>query len=381
MNKFGASLILLIICVIVIYVYYCEMYNNSRYQYYINIENREDLKPEFKLEEGDIFDLGPCKNGLINDNGTCKTVYGDNCLISSQCSTSNICFSGICTVKPESWNEKVTTAFDGSQLCINKHLLRLEDNKFIPPMSWWEINKIASITEDEEMGFFLILSEDGDIFRTIADDIITNFNTYTGSINYKKIINIENNMIILTHSGNLLLLDKDFKKTKKITDIKGINLNLFIHDIYTVKDRSLIIKYEETTIIILKNMDNFLFFDNSPNYQVIFGNDINHRILIYNNEIRVYINRIKSKNIKSGKFDIKQGNPIIIKGRYNYATFDKDKQDTVYLMNNKGSIFYFKIRKRKRSKLIDTNVKSIGYKIINSNNNIWALTISKCLNV
>lgn len=67
------------------------------------------------------------------------------CAFTHDCPSGMICFNSTCTYPPRDWNAIINTGYNDHQLCLNAHLMVLNDDKFTMLPSWWSLDGCQDI--------------------------------------------------------------------------------------------------------------------------------------------------------------------------------------------------------------------------------------------
>ena len=100
----------------------------------------------------DLYQSCPCKSGLICDNGICKQEPGSTCVTSSACHSSSVCYIGRCTEQPRTPDERLRTNYKNGVICVNRHFLKLEKDRFIMMDGWLSINGGVHLCDSDISG-------------------------------------------------------------------------------------------------------------------------------------------------------------------------------------------------------------------------------------
>ena len=390
-----------------------------------------------KISSGDLFQSCPCKSGFICEDGICKRAPMGDCVTGSSCIGSQVCFLGACTEQPTTWQERASTAFDENQLCIEGHALRLIGNKFTMPPGWWSLRKVSSIIEDVDTGFFLAASDEGFIFRCLADPVLRNMTLIEQTISIKKLIKLADDIFILTTTGILFKvrrnrgytlpegsqkdsIDDDEENTtigettigetwsyERVHSIGDNEITKPIEDIQVCCNKSNKSNNSEISIVYNKSID--LFFPpgynkfsshNDINWchqrtksfnKMSIGFSINNRVLLYDNHFAFYPEIFdENKIIPDENVDLELGFKIEIKGQFKEALIDPVNELSILVLTNNGDVFRYsfpnltKNHLRRISRISHRHerlIDSIGKKLISSGGNIWLITDKSCMSV
>src|SRR3990172_3674888 len=81
-------------------------------------------------EPGDLYQLCPCKAGLICDQGFCKIENGLECISSLSCTSDNFCFNGICM-------DREKLMIESDKIEYDRNILKLKNDRFVMLPGWW----------------------------------------------------------------------------------------------------------------------------------------------------------------------------------------------------------------------------------------------------
>ncbi len=185
-NQSGAIIALIIILIIVIgYLLYrrsgSDQQSSSDYS-----KGSPKLDQETTLTNRDLYQPCPCNPGLICDQDICKVPSGGECVTSSACTSDHLCFLSRCVSKPSTWEEKVQTSYTKGMICVDHHLLTLDQERFNILPGFWVMKGVTSVCDSNINGFVYVVCEDG-IYRSSVDNIISGTTKINQSLAVKKL--------------------------------------------------------------------------------------------------------------------------------------------------------------------------------------------------
>lgn len=123
-------------------------------------DNKKIRKRNEKVEKNTKLML-KCDDGTISESGICKKRSGDECITSAECPDQNFCFNNICTRKPVTWDECFKTTCNEGVICLDRHIMKLVNNKFIMLSGWWSIGGCIDICDSSIQSYVYVLTDDG----------------------------------------------------------------------------------------------------------------------------------------------------------------------------------------------------------------------------
>ena len=310
--------------------------------------------------------------------------------------------------------EKTRTNYHDRTICVNRHFLKLQDDRFIMMKGWWTMNNGISLCESDISGLIYIIRSDG-ISRVSIDPTISHSINIDQDLNILKMFRFLNKLYVLTIDGKLYQLTHENINTKwlyrHVTEIYNKDLfNMVIEDIYPCRDGSISIKTGGriyTYLIKRKKWEDeigprkIIYGELSTIKTILYDDRIEFKFEIDNNDI-LSIDNDYFSNITSQK------SPPFIKINSNKRKEQKRFQTTnveitftlagiyrdVELSPNEDSIIvlFSKTRQIKEYKPIlklpittinqyyfeEKLLHGTGDRLLKSNDIIWLLTGAKC---
>lgn len=205
-------------------------------------------KNTFNRYQGDLYKSCPCKPGLACDNGICKQEPGSSCVTSSACHSSMMCYIGRCTEQPKTPDEKSKTNYHDGTVCVNRHFMKMEQDRFIMMKGWWSMSGGVSICDSDVSGLVYMVREDG-VTRVSTDPSISGFIKIEQSLSLLKLFRFLGKVYGLTTNGKMYQLISENLKTKwKYRPVKEIYKKALsrsvIEDVYPCRDGSVSLRIE-----------------------------------------------------------------------------------------------------------------------------------------
>ena len=264
---------------------------------------------------GGLFERCPCYSGLICDGGMCKTKKGNSCVTTAACMDDSICYLGKCVSKPRTNEEIDNTKFNGKQICLNRHFLKLYRSKFNIESGWWTLNKGLCICESNKSGIIYAVTENN-IYQ-ISSKSFNEVKIASKNIVVKKMFRFLDKINVLSADGKLYQLTNESHlkrwKFRRINQIYGKNLSdIKVEDVYPCSDGSISLKADGSVYMYFIRRRDGKWVQEERALQISYGDNSSYYSILYPDGISIYRDR---------------GGKIFLKGNY------KD----VVILQNSGS--------------------------------------------
>ena len=261
---------------------------------------------------GDIDQSCPCASGLECDSisndrsGICKRKTGSTCIISSECGSNDLCLLDRCITKPIEYLE-----IPGGRkiVSLKRHLLKMEHDRFIFP-GWWKLSNVISTINSNRPGLIYVSTEKG-IYRVPSSiETIKSNELWLNRIKYRliseesdsnnelisndngssgKLFRFATRLYLITLEGELyqlmeetLLNDWSFIRVKELYQENLINLH--IDEVFPGSFGRLSIKIGPHIHEYDINDNKWIQLESNVK-KVVYGKDINQRILLYSDQL------------------------------------------------------------------------------------------------
>lgn len=399
--------IIIIIFIIFILIIWLSTRNKNKYN------NDNDNCPISNRKNGKLYESCPCADGLICDNGICKNDEHSFCVTSSSCPEGYFCFNGKCVEKPYTEEEVKSTGFSETKsgfkkLCVYRHFLRLDSDRFVISPGWWSNAGGISICDSNITGQVYILRNDG-LFRAAWDSHMRDIIQIKTTIVIDKLFRYMGILYILSEGMLYKVVNEDFRNYStpicrwdfrrektflgkdvyfdSIDDVFPCNdgtISLLMEEgIWTYssfhRDMSISKTADENNIKNIKSEHKGkweLEYINDNVRKICYGKTRNCRIILKDNEIEFYI---ATTNVNR-KFNLP--------GYYIDVELNLDEDGFIAIRDTIGfneCLEYRPVVKRKKDENnneIKFNKRKIigdGDSLMRTKNNVWMLTGTTCL--
>jgi hypothetical protein len=376
-------MVLLIVIIVIVIIY--SLSNNT-------LKEKRPIRPISiaqattninRNQQGNLYDLCPCKNGLICQNGVCKADLNTRCLITSDCANPYICFDGTCVNKPTETLELRTTKYyqqeNKGRICVNRNIAELVlngQNELVLSFlkGWWSLNKVTSICDGDTSGILFCVAESGLYKLTCNSDLFLP-RKITVNMKIDQVFQYKNKLHLLTLEGDLyqVVNQRNDKRWKYVHLVELENrkiVNEPIERIYTNGVDKISIKVNNQ-VYTYNNKKETWTKENKNLIKIVYGLDANlymylNRVeLIYNNSTFVLNSTVKDlsfipKSIIEHMALLESFLVTTITGQIQLCT------PVIWNKNN-----YIRTQ----------NCHLNGDYLIQTNNNLWVITGAKCASI
>lgn len=257
---------------------------------------------------GDLYQSCPCKPGFICDKGICKQKQNSICITSLSCDDSSICYNGRCIEKPKTKNEQLVTNYDRDNICVNRHFLKLENDRFIMMKGWWSMNEGVYLCDSDITGL-IYLVKDNNILRLSTNPLITDRIKVNQDLIPLKLFRFQNKIFVLTLEGKIYqLINENIKNKWQYRHVREIYekdiSDLFIEDLYTCSDGS--IAFKTDGIIYSYLMEKKEWTSEIGSRKIVFGEFSNTKMVLYDDKIEINLEIEQDDFYDSSDITIKQ---------------------------------------------------------------------------
>lgn len=361
----------------------------------------------FERYQGDLYKSCPCKPGLVCDNGICKQEPGSTCVTSSACHSSMMCYIGRCTEQPRTQDEKQKTNYHDGIVCVNRHFMKLEQDRFIMMKGWWSMNGGISLCDSDVSGLVYMVREDG-VTRVSVDPVISGSIEIDQDLSLLKLFRFLGKVYGLTMEGKLYQLPSESLKSKwqyrPVKEIYKKNLsNEVIEDVYPCKDGSLSIRISGK--IYTYSVKTKRWTEEIGPKKIVYGETVNTKISLYSDRIKfkfeipeddaanlqsplVHRRQIQPKLSKIRSPDVKCIDfTFTLTGLYKDVELNPEEDGIIVLAANTGHVKEYKpvvwlpLTAGSQNHFRERLLHGSGDRLLRTSNTVWLLTGAKCSQV
>lgn len=361
----------------------------------------------FSQNQGDLYKSCPCKPGLVCDNGICKQEPGSICVTSSSCHSSMMCYFGRCTEQPRTPDEKLRTNYHDGMICVNRHFMKLEQDRFIMMKGWWSMNGGISLCDSDVSGLVYMVREDG-VTRVSIDPVISGSIKVEQDLSLLKLFRFLGKVYGLTTEGKLYQLISESLKSKwryrPVKEIYKKNLsNAVIEDVYPCRDGSLSLRISgkiHTYSIRTKK-----WVEEVGPKKIVYGETSDTKVSLYSDRVElkfeipeedtadlrnpllhrrsaVSIQPRSSKARSPGKTYVDF--TFTLTGLYKDVEINSEEDGIIVLAAKTGHVkeykpvVWFPLTSGSQNHFRERLLHGIGDRLLRTSNSVWLLTGAKC---